>query len=294
MILRDDEIALVERIKKPVPKFSLIDGMYVERGTKKDWDELHELHYKASTIPAGARFWRCMSKDGDLVGIVVTSSVSLMLAARHRVFPKLKPGNDTKTTNVHRGKWLNKNIRRVARVVTDTMYRGVGVSYRMINLVCRMEGLRFMEIQSSMSKFNPFDAKAGFKHAHLANSANYAKGLKFFRRYFECHPADHERVMQELTLMPPLMRESVETEIRDFYYRHSAREKTGSNLNAGQSKVNSMPIGNVVRELQQLIFAAPVYGIFTNPDCNRKLPERLLISVFDNQPPLEQLNLEKL
>ncbi|MET2973364.1 hypothetical protein, partial [Vibrio harveyi] len=84
-----------------------------------------------------------------------------------------------------------------------------------------------------MSKFSPFDAKAGFIHAHLANSNHYEKGLKFFRRYFECHPADHEKVMLEIKAMPESMRQTVDVAIREFYYRHSAREKTGGNQHAG-------------------------------------------------------------
>lgn len=114
--IRDDEVALIERNDNAKPRFSLIDGMRVERGTKADWDVLHDLHYKAESLPAGPRFWRCVTEDGDLVGIVVFSSVSLLLAPRHQVFPKLKPGQDTNFTNVHRAKFLNNNFRRAARL----------------------------------------------------------------------------------------------------------------------------------------------------------------------------------
>ena len=154
---------IIERRGSAKPRFSLMDDMWVERGTKADWDELHDLHYKAETLPAGPHFWRCVNaQDNSLVGVVVLSSVSLLLAPRHQVFPKLKPGNDSHFTNVHRATYLNANFRRAARIVTDTMYRGVGVSYRMVNLAMRLEGYKFVEIQSSMSKFIPFDVKAGF------------------------------------------------------------------------------------------------------------------------------------
>ena len=289
MIQRDDDIALVERIESPSATFSLMRDMRVEQGSISDWEELHELHYKAESLPAGPRFWRCVTTDGELVGIVVSGSVSLMLAPRHRVFPKLKPGNDTHLTNVHRGKWLNKNIRRAARVVTDTMFRGTGVSYRMLNLACRMEGYRFTEIQSSMSKFNPFDRKAGFIHAQLQNSNLYEKGMKFFKGHFDSHPADHEMVMKELSEMPDPIREYTEKEIRKFYYKNSAKEKTGSNMNIGTSKVDKMEIDQVMKELQQLVFASPVYGVYTNPDVGRDLPKILPLMAFDKQKPNEPL-----
>lgn len=292
LILDTDEIFIERRDIKP--RFSLMDDMRVERGSKADWDALHDLHYKAESLPAGPRYWRCVTGEGDLVGIVVFSSVSLLLAPRHGVFPKLKPGKDSHFTNVHRATFLNKNFRRAARIVTDTMYRGVGVSYRMVNLAMRMEGFKFVEIQSSMSKFNPFDVKSGFRHAQLKSAAAYEKGLKFMRTLFNAHPADHQAVMQELNAMPESFRERALQEMRVFYYRHSSREKTGSNLNAGTGRVDAMEPAHLLRELQQLIFASPVYGIWQNPDLGRTLPDSLPLSAFDLQTPTEPLRLDLL
>lgn len=291
--LVDNEDILIER-RAVMPRFSLMDGMRVERGTKADWDALHDLHYKAESLPAGPRYWRCVTADGDLVGIVVFSTVSLLLAPRHGVFPKLKPGNDSNFTNVHRATFLNKNFRRAARIVTDTMYRGVGVSYRMVNLAMRMEGFRFIEIQSSMSKFNPFDVKSGFRHAHLKSAAAYEKGLKFMRTLFSAHPADHQAVLVELNQMSQAFREKTLQEMREFYYRHSSREKTGSNLHAGTGRVDAMEPAHLLRELQQLIFASPVYGIWQNPDLGRPVPDVLPLSAFDLQSPTEPLRLDLL
>lgn len=285
---------VVERDPGAKPRFSLLDTMRVEPGTKADWDELHDLHYKAESLPAGPRYWRCVTADGILVGIVVFSTVSLLLAPRHQVFPKLKPGQDSHFTNVHRATFLNANFRRAARIVTDTMYRGVGVSYRMVNLAMRMEQKRFIEIQSSMSKFNPFDVKAGFKHAHLKPAAAYVQGLKFMRSQFKAHPADHQAVMDELKAFTPAHRARVMTAMQEFYYRHSAREKTGSNLNVGTGKVQGMKPEHLLRELQQLVFASPVYGIWTNPDLGRPVPQSLPLRAFDLQGPTEPLRLDLL
>lgn len=283
---------LMESVECPVPYFSLLDDMWIEKGTKEDWDELHLLHYKADGMPPGSRYWRVVTGNGYLVGIVMTSSVALLSAPRHKVFPKLKPGQDTTLTNRHRAAWLNKNMRRAARIVTDTMYRGVGVSYRMVNLACRLEGFRFVEIQSSMSKFNPFDAKAGFRHAHINPAAAYEAGIAFFRRYFESHPADHENVLNELMGRSEPVREKVLQAMREFYYKNSAKEKTGSNLKVGTRKVDAMSADHLLRELQQLVFATPVYGIYENPDFGRKLPARLPLKAFDLQKPHEPLRLD--
>ena len=293
-IVQDDDIAFIERDDLAQPKFSLMDGMIVEPGSREDWNELHDLHYKAENLPAGPKYWRCVTADGDLVGVVVFSTVSLLLAPRHQVFPKLKPGQDSNFTNVHRATFLNANFRRAARIVTDTMYRGIGVAYRMVNLAMRMEQKRFIEIQSSMSKFNPFDVKAGFKHAHLKPAAAYEQGLKFMRGWFESHPADHAAVVAEYNGFTPARQKAAIEAMQDFYYRHSAREKTGSNLNVGTGKVQGMKFAHLLRELQQLVFASPVYGIWTNPDLGRPLPQRLPLLAFDWQKPNEPLRLDLL
>lgn len=285
---------IIELNSAPKPRFGLLDDMWIEKGTKEDWDELHALHYKADGLPPGSRYWRVVTGNGYLVGIVMTSSVALLLAPRHKVFPRLKPGQDTKLTNVHRAKWLNSNMRRAARIVTDTMYRGTGVSYRMVNLAARLEGFRFMEIQSSMSKFNPFDVKAGFKHAHLYPAAAYQQGIQFFRRHFENHPADHENILAELNAMSDPARERTVQAMRDFYYKNSAKEKTGSNLNVGTAKVDAKSAELLLRELQQLVFATPVYGFYENPDYKRELPSRLPLRAFDLQATHEPLRLDLL
>jgi ABC-type ATPase with predicted acetyltransferase domain len=275
---------------------SLMDDMWVERGSLADWNVLEALHYKATNLPAGARYWRCVTSDGDLVGVVCTSSVALLLGSRHELLPKLKPsGGDNNITNVLRGKWLNANMRRDARIVTDTLYRGVGISYRMVNLANRLEGFRYIEIQSSMSKFNPFDVKAGFKHARLRHSNAYHQGVKLFRAWFDSHPADQQSVLAEWEAMPETVKPKILSDFQEFYFRHSAKVKTGANMKAKiDDAVRGMGFYALLKELQQLVFASPVYGLWLNPDLGVKLPDRLPLSAFDLQKTNEPLRLDLL
>lgn len=282
----------IERVDAPRARLTLLDGMRVERGTKEDWDELHALHYKAEGMALGPSYWRCVTPDNELAGVTVFCYSDLLCAPRHVLFPNLKPtGNETTFTNTQRAHWLNKNFRRAARIVTDTLYRGIGVGYRMVNLAMRLEGVRFIEIMSSMSKFNPFDVKAGFVHAPLRPSAAYEPGLKWFRKYFASHPADHEAILKELATLPEKTQQRVLKEMREFYYRHSSKAKTGGNLRAGTERVDNLPAPVLLKELQQLVFATPVYGVWENPDLGRELPNSLPLSAFDRQGPREPLKL---
>lgn len=284
---------LIIQRHEPVGRlFSLLSDMVVEPGTKEDWDRLHHLHYKAESLPPAPHFWRCrLVTTGEIVAVVVTSTVSLLLAPRHDMLPKLKPGNDTTLTNKHRPAWLNANMRRIGRIVTSTMFRGTGVSYRLMNLVSRMEGKRYIEIVSSMAKYTPFDIKAGFKRAPIRRAAAYSQGVAFMKTLFACHPADQMAVYEELTSQNPTTRERMRRQMLEFYYRHSSKEKTGQNLGKTIEDLRGIEDLELIRELQQLIFGYTVYALFENPDWGRQLPKRLPLLAFDNQAPNERLVL---
>lgn len=272
--------------------FSLLDDMVVERGTKEDWEKLHHLHYKAESLPPAPHFYRCRRiSNNELVAVCVLSTVALLLGPRHDVLPQLKPGGDTTLTNKHRPRWLNDNMRRVGRIVTSTMYRGTGVSYRFMNLVCRMSGMRYIEIVSSMAKYNPFDQKAGFRRAPLRRAAAYESGVKFLRSQFDSHPADQVALLREYSAQPESVQKMIHHSCAEFYYKHSSKEKTGSNLGRTLDDVLAdMPMRELMRELNQLVFGYTVYAIYQNPDHKRELPKSIPLLAFDNQPtdkPLE-------
>lgn len=285
----------VKRIENPKPEFTPISSMFVEAGNKEDYHRLHHLHYKSEGNVAGPSYWRCVDEKGNLIGIVVMSTPNLMLSVRHKIFPNLSPGKSGKETtfsNTYRGKWLNANMRRAARIVTDTMFRGVGVSYRMVNIACRMQQKKFVEIRSSMSKFNPFDVKAGFVHANLEHPRMYEQGFDFFRGLYESHPADHKAIMEEHNALPERVREKYEEEVKRFYFRFSSRERVSSAVY--EDRVQGLSFSHALKEAQQLVFASPVYGIWQNPDLGVKLPERIPLSAFDLQRPNEPLRIDLL
>jgi ABC-type ATPase with predicted acetyltransferase domain len=282
-----DSETLIKRTDAPKARFPLLDDMFVERGAVADWNLLHDLHYKAESLPIGPRFWKLTLYD-ETIGVLVTANPKGLLKERHLVFPKIKPsGQDTKLSNTERYRYINANFRVISRFVVDTMYRGIGAGYRMMNLVSRMEGNTFMEIQSSMSKFNLFGQKAGFRFVKPMNANKFEAGLKFFRSNFEASPQDFEAIVAELEAKPARERELLLQSCKDFYYRHSALEKTGNNRDKGQARVNAMDARTIIKSLQQVSLASPMYGVWKNPDKGRALPARLPLTAFDLQKPNE-------
>lgn len=300
-IITDSADWLIERRATPAKhKLSLLPHIYVERGTKDDWDLLHELHYKAENLGIGPRVYRCVL-DGQVIGVGVMTVPKMLLSGRNKIFPHMRPntnGRDTKLVNRHRAMWLNAHSCTNSRLVLDTMYRGAGIAYRMQNLMMRMTGKRYVEFQSSMSKFNPFAAKAGMRFGAPARSSNYVRGLEFFRRWFVSVPMDYVGIMQELDAYPASVRNSCIKEMRQFYYKCSAMEKSGDNRANGTSRVDNMEVGYLLKSLQQLVLASPLYGAFTNPDFDvaKNKPSimlpRLPLTAFDNQRLDQPLNIK--
>lgn len=283
----------IERSAVIRPRFSLMDHMFVERGTKEDWDLLHDLHYKAEGLPIGPRFWK-LTLHGETIGVLVTGSPRGMVRERHIVFPKLKPGaGETTLTNTNRYHFINQNFRVISRFVVDTMYRGIGAGYRMMNLVSRMEGNTFTEIMSSMAKFNSFGQKAGFSFVTPMNANKYEPVMKFFRSNFEASPQDFEAVINEIEAKSPAEQDRILELCLDFYFRNSALENTsngGANMDARRAGMN---IRDVIKGIQQVGLASPMYGIWKCPDKKGTVPARLPITAFDWQPPGKALVLPK-
>ncbi|WEU67469.1 hypothetical protein [Xanthomonas phage JGB6] len=139
---------VVQRNPKLDTKFTLLENMWIERGTKEDWDVLHEFHYKSEGGAMGARYYRVMMGN-TLVGVCVMCYPRGLLKDRHKMWLNIKPdGDDNKITNTFRYKWLNANVGLNARTVNDPLFRGIGVGYRMLNLAARMDG-------ASGTRFNP-------------------------------------------------------------------------------------------------------------------------------------------
>ena len=294
---------LIERREVPANhSLSLLPDIYVERGTKDDWELLHELHYKAENLGIGPQVYRCVL-EGKTIGVGVMTVPKMLLSGRNSLFPHLRPnqnGRDTRIVNKYRAEWINAHICTNSRLVLDTMYRGAGIAYRMQNLMMRMTGCKMIEFQSSMSKFNPFAAKAGMQFVKPKRSSNYERGLAWFRRWFECIPTDFVGVMEEINAMSPPSKERCVAEMRKFYYAFSSMEKSGDNRMNGTSRVDALPVEKLLKNLQQLVFASPLYGVYVNPDyddandCGVVLPQRLPLLAFDNQATDAPLNLSKL
>lgn len=57
----------------------------------------------------------------------------------------------------------------------------------------------------------------------------------------------------------------------------------------GDSRVARLPVRELVYQLQQMVLASPLYGVYQNPDVGRTLPAAIPLLSFDAQTPKSPL-----
>jgi hypothetical protein len=281
-------------------QLSLLKHIYVEWGEKADWDTLCELHYKGHTLAAGSRYIRCILREPgsapQLIGIMVFANPRPLDGGRNEVFPRLKPnvgGRDNRMINQARLRWVNKNLTWNNRTVLDTMYRSAGIAYRFKNLAYRMYcshyGRIAVESRSSMGRFNPFSIKSGMRFTKPKRAAALDTGLKFFSAHFRADPTDIVAVQQELEALPAGERRYIEKRLREFYYKWSSMEKSGDKRDLGMTRVNTLSIDYVLKQVMQLVFSATVYWVWAAQDKPGTLPTVMPLIAFEEQRPEDPL-----
>lgn len=300
-VVTETEEVRVSRAQRPAGghQLTLLEHIFVEWGSKADWDALCELHYKGHTLAAGSRFMRCVLREPGqpdrLIGVMVFANPRPLDGGRNEVFPHLKPnvnGRDNRIINQTRLRWINKNMTWNNRTVLDTMYRSAGIAYRFKNIAYRMYcsrySLKFVESRSSMGRFNPFSIKTGMKFVKPKTAAAFEPGIAFFAAHFKSPPHDVVAIHEELMSKDEAQRAFLERRLREFYYKWSSVEKSGDKMDLGMTRVNGLPIDYVLKQIMQLVFSATVYWIWAAVD-QQKLPESMPVLAFDEQGPNEPL-----
>lgn len=272
----------IKRNDNPKPNISLLKDMKVEKGSIEDWNLLKNLHYKAHILPVGPKFYK-LTLYGETIGVLIMSVPKLLLKERHIIFPKLGSGGNSQITNKMRAKWINNNMTIISRLVIDTRFRGIGVGYRFQNICSRMENKRFIEIQSSMSKYNTFGIKAGFRFVKPMRSNFYQQGMEFFKKEFKSNPANYVELLQEIESMPKDVQDIKIAKMKAFYQKSSALEQTGTHRFKENRRVEELTPARIIKYMQQLVLASPLYGIYENPDYQTDLPDSIPLLAFDNQ-----------
>jgi GNAT superfamily N-acetyltransferase len=116
------------------PESAHVD-LVIEPGTREDVARLAAFHYRSSSTPSAVRILRAVERPGpgklrpELAGVVVVACATLNGAWRRSAWPTVFGASTPRADAARR---LNATLRRIARVIVEPRYRGLGVGTRLV------------------------------------------------------------------------------------------------------------------------------------------------------------------
>jgi GNAT superfamily N-acetyltransferase len=135
-------------------RLSLLRRLRIEHGSKRDYEALAAMHYRA-TDELGFVDKVFIMRDpaeGDVVGIVVYAHPPIELSLRNSA---------TKGRFVRNPARLNREVRILRRLVIHPDLRGCGLGHDLVRKTLTRVGTPFVECLAAMGEFNPVFEKAG-------------------------------------------------------------------------------------------------------------------------------------
>jgi GNAT superfamily N-acetyltransferase len=138
----------------------------IERGTCTDYRELEHFHYVARPLPAIAGIWRAVVRDPArrgtkrLIAVGVLTFPTPAQRARERLLlpPRLRGKS---RYGRKRLRFINRHVRRIARVIVHPQFRSLGVATRLVRRVLLRCPTRYVEAVAAMGEVVPFFQRAG-------------------------------------------------------------------------------------------------------------------------------------
>jgi ABC-type lipoprotein export system ATPase subunit/GNAT superfamily N-acetyltransferase len=166
---------LAERLEYSKRECSLLDDLVIREGTREELELLEEFHYK-SALPTAIRRLYIAEISGRVVGGIAYVTVHPNLKGRSIAVPEY-----TGTMNKDKLAMLNRDFLRIARVIIQPKYRGIGLGVKIVKETMPMTGFPFIETLAVMAKYNPFFEHAGMIRIQVPSvmddDPEYAKGI---------------------------------------------------------------------------------------------------------------------
>lgn len=138
---------------------SILPSLIIGPGTRKDWHALKPLHYAAGdpatvdTITVAR-----LPNDPAPVAVAVMSYPDLQSAAR-----TIATAGAYAVRSQAEAQRLNRDFRRLSRVVVVPELRGAGIAQALLAHVAEQCGVRYIECTTAMGRYSRFLEKLGFR-----------------------------------------------------------------------------------------------------------------------------------
>lgn len=160
---------IVKRFKYEPKECSLMKDIHIESGTFKDYEALEVYHYKGHRPAFPKKVFKAVYRD-KLVGVIVYTNSYLNIRGRNIVF------GSPLTKMAQKGEIL-----RIARVVVDPRFRGIGLGSRLVRETLEKTNAKIIETLAAMAVYNPFFEKAGMRLGYVYEPKSKEKVLERYR-----------------------------------------------------------------------------------------------------------------
>jgi ABC-type lipoprotein export system ATPase subunit len=126
-------------------------------GSPADVRALSRHHYRAGRVASPCRVLRATGEGGRLLGVLVATHPTLNGAWRDWIWPGRYSAGDKPA----RAARLNRELRRISRVIVDPRDRGRGVATRLVRAYLDDAPTPATEAVSAMGRLSPFWVSAG-------------------------------------------------------------------------------------------------------------------------------------
>lgn len=130
-----------------------------EPGGRSDYESLECFHYRSGTLGPFSNIYRLAGGRFGTVGVIVYTMPMPGCELRNVALAGRYDG----LGRVTRIKLINSEIRRIARVVIEPRFRGLGLAVRLVRETLGLVGTPIVESLAVMGRVNPFFEKAGMK-----------------------------------------------------------------------------------------------------------------------------------
>ena len=129
---------------------SIVREMELRRGSREDWFELADFHYRSHNVGAVRNVY-CLMRGSEQCGVIVYGYPPPNCFGRGKVLPKMSISE------------LNEKLSVIMRVVIHPKYRSIGLGAKLVRETLPLAGTPFVELVAVMAKYNPFAERAGMQ-----------------------------------------------------------------------------------------------------------------------------------
>ncbi len=158
---------------------SVTENIEITNGCLDDYKQLAKYHYRSSKLRCFAAIFKMLARIGNRkipVGVIVYSMPTAGLELRNVALGNIFSGFDRSTQLA----LINKNIRRISRVVIEPRFRSLGLASRLVRETLPMLQMPVIEALAVMGKVNPFFEKAGMTRFEAKTPARCVQMLEAF------------------------------------------------------------------------------------------------------------------